>query len=92
MTLIMDNVRFHHSHKVKDLADQKGLRIVYTPPYSPDFNPIENVFSYVKAIWRRLGPFSRDIKTILDDVPTKVFQKCVHRARTFWRPVELALP
>jgi transposase/uncharacterized protein YxjI len=45
---LLDNVRFHHSKQVKNLAINKGWDLLYTPPYSPVFNPIEGVFSIVK--------------------------------------------
>lgn len=46
--ILLDNVRFHHSLCVKDLAKQRHWALLYTPPYSPWFNPIEGVFSIVK--------------------------------------------
>jgi len=46
--IIMDNVAFHHSKIVKELIYKKGWEYLYTPPYSPVFNPIEGVFSIVK--------------------------------------------
>jgi transposase len=44
----MDNVAFHHSKIIKELIHKKGWEYLYTPPYSPVFNPIEGVFSIVK--------------------------------------------
>lgn len=46
--ILLDNVRFHHSLVVKELATQRGWELLYVPPYSPWFNPIEEVFSIVK--------------------------------------------
>jgi len=51
--LLMDNVRFHHSLKVRELASNKGWDILYVPPYSPVFNPIEGVFSIVKRHYQK---------------------------------------
>ena len=48
MVLLMDNVRFHHANKVKELCKNKNVDILYTPPYSPWFNPIELCFSIIK--------------------------------------------
>jgi transposase len=48
MVLLMDNVSFHHSKKVKELCKDKNIDILYTPPYSPWFNPIELCFSIIK--------------------------------------------
>ena len=47
--VIMDNARFHHSACVKEAAYTKGLRLMYTPPYSPEYNPVENAFSVIKS-------------------------------------------
>jgi len=51
--LVMDNASFHHSKEVNDLALQQGWDILYTPPYSPWFSPIEGVFSIVKNHYRK---------------------------------------
>lgn len=50
--VVMDNVAFHKSSMVEDVVRSKGARILFTPPYSPQFNPIEMVFSKVKATFR----------------------------------------
>lgn len=39
--IIMDNMRFHHAKAVKQVLDASGIRYLYLPSYSPDFNPIE---------------------------------------------------
>ena len=46
--ILLDNVRFHHSKEVKELAIFKEWELLYTPPYSPWFNPIEEAFSIIK--------------------------------------------
>lgn len=48
MVLLMDSVRFHHANEVKELCKNKNIEILYTPPYSPWFNPIELCFSIIK--------------------------------------------
>lgn len=45
----MDNMKSHHAKAVKDLLDSSGVRYIYLPPYSPDLNPIEKLWSKVKA-------------------------------------------
>jgi transposase len=52
-TIISDNVSFHKSDPVKDVAAHRNLDLVYTPPYSPWFNPTEFAFSKVKNAYRR---------------------------------------
>ena len=46
--IILDNVSFHHSPSIKDFAKRHNLHLLFTPPYSPWFNPVEGVFSIVK--------------------------------------------
>lgn len=54
--VIMDNVGFHRSKKVKDLIESKGAKILFLPPYTPEFSPIENMWSKIKQILKRLSP------------------------------------
>ena len=51
--LVMDNCSTHHSPGVSELCDQFGVLLIYLPPYSPDFNPIEELFSVIKAWLKR---------------------------------------
>ena len=51
--LIMDNMRSHHAKAVRNLLDSSGIRYIYLPPYSPDLNPIEKLWSKVKAFLRK---------------------------------------
>ena len=46
--LIMDNCSVHHTEEVNTLLEESGILVLYLPPYSPDFNPAEEAFSYVK--------------------------------------------
>jgi transposase/transcriptional regulator with XRE-family HTH domain len=46
--ILLDNVAFHHAKIVKEIAKQKNYDLLYIPPYSPIFNPIEGVFSIIK--------------------------------------------
>ncbi len=52
--VVMDNMRTHHSKAVKKVIDELKIDVIYLPPYSPDFNPIENMWSKIKAILRKL--------------------------------------
>ena len=54
-TVLMDNVRTHKVAGVKEAIEAKGARLVYLPPYSPDFDPIEESFSKIKSILRRIA-------------------------------------
>ena len=50
----MDNATIHHVDGVRDLIEtQVGARLLFLPPYSPDLNPLEEVFSQVKKIMKQ---------------------------------------
>jgi hypothetical protein len=51
--LLMDNCSIHHIQPIKELAKQHGIVLLYLPPYSPDYNPIEEAFSYIKNYLRK---------------------------------------
>lgn len=51
--VIMDNLGSHKGRRVRDLIESAGARLVFLPPYSPDFNPIEMAFAKIKALLRK---------------------------------------
>jgi transposase len=51
--VIMDNLGSHKGAGVRAAIEETGARLLYLPPYSPDFNPIENAFSKLKALLRK---------------------------------------
>lgn len=53
--VIMDNYSIHKGQQVKDLIEATGAKVIYLPPYSPEFNPIENYWSKLKSILRKIG-------------------------------------
>jgi hypothetical protein len=53
--VIMDNCSIHKSAELEALITAAGARLIYLPPYSPDFSPIENCWSKIKCILRRIG-------------------------------------
>jgi transposase len=52
--LIMDNSSVHKAKGVTKLLADKGVRVMFIPPYSPDFNPIELLWSKVKAFLKKV--------------------------------------
>ena len=54
--VILDNLATHKVAGVREAIESAGARLEYLPPYSPDFNPIENLWSKVKQTLRRLAP------------------------------------
>lgn len=53
--VIMDNCSIHLGEEVRTLIEQAGAKLIFLPPYSPDFSPIENCFSKIKSILRAVG-------------------------------------
>ncbi|CAK5279006.1 unnamed protein product, partial [Mycena citricolor] len=56
--LMLDNCAIHKSILLREIVEAQGTMLIFLPPYSPDFNPIEESFSAVKSWirrhWRRL--------------------------------------
>jgi len=53
--VILDNLSSHKGPRVRALIEAAGAELLYLPPYSPDFNPIENAFAKLKAHLRKLA-------------------------------------
>jgi transposase len=51
--VILDNISFHKSKAVTDISRTRGVELLFTPPYSPECNPVENYFSVLKNVMRR---------------------------------------
>jgi transposase len=58
--VIMDNLSSHKVAGVRHLIEAKDAMLIYLPPYSPDFNPIEQVFAKLKALLRKAAERSVD--------------------------------
>jgi len=52
----MDNMATHHAKGVRDAIEGAGCKVLYLPPYSPDLNPIEKMWSKVKAAMASVRP------------------------------------
>jgi transposase len=51
--VVMDNLSSHKGPRVRAMIEAAGARLLFLPPYSPDFNPIENAFAKLKALLRK---------------------------------------
>lgn len=51
--VVMDNLGSHRRPSIRVAIEAAGARLLYLPPYSPDFNPIENAFAKLKALLRK---------------------------------------
>jgi transposase len=59
--VVMDNLPAHKFSGVHEAIEAAGARLLYLPPYSPDFNPIEMAFAKFKALLRKAAA-----RTVLD--------------------------
>jgi len=58
--VIMDNLPAHKVRGVRDAIEAVGATYLLLPPYSPDFNPIEQAFSKLKAALRKAAARTKD--------------------------------
>ena len=64
--VILDNLPAHRAAGVRDIVEAHGARLRFLPPYSPDFNPIENAFAKLKSILRKAA--ARTIPDLWDAI------------------------
>ena len=64
--VVMDNLSSHKGPAVRCAIEAAGANLLYLPPYSPDFNPIENAFAKLKALLRKAAV--RTIGALWDEI------------------------
>ena len=83
--VVMDNLQLHKAAGIAEAIESVGASLVYLPPYSPDFNPIENMWSKVKTHLRSAAARTFDdlcdaiaagLKTITRQNCQGFFQNC----------------
>jgi transposase len=62
--VVMDNLTAHKRPQIKRLIEAVGATVLYLPPYSPDFNPIEMIWSKVKGLLRTIA--ARTVEALHD--------------------------
>ena len=58
--VVMDNLSAHKGERVRVLVEERGAKLLYLPPYSPDLNPIEEAFAKIKNLLRKAEPRTRE--------------------------------
>jgi transposase len=58
--VVLDNLSSHKGQRVREIVEGCGCELLYLPPYSPDFNPIEQAFSKLKGLLRRSEARTRE--------------------------------
>lgn len=86
--VVMDNLSAHKGERVKELIESRGCEILYLPSYSPDLNPIEEAFSKIKGILRKIRARSREaliealgvaLNAVTDQDALGFFEHCGYR-------------
>jgi transposase len=65
-TIIMDNARFHRKNELEKIMKRAKVHLLFLPPYSPDLNPIEN-------LWANMKRNLRDTASLCDLLQTAVY-------------------
>ena len=58
--VVLDGLGSHRTEKVRELVEGRGAHLLFLPSYSPDLNPIEEAFSKIKGIVRKVGARIRE--------------------------------
>ena len=82
--VVMDNLSSHKAPAVRAAIAAAGAALVFLPPYSPDFNPIENAFAKLKSILRKAASRTRDDlwDAIAHAIPRFTPDECANYFRT----------
>ncbi len=79
--VVLDNLSSHKRKRTRELIESAGAQLLFLPPYSPDLNPIELVFSKVKQLLRSLASRTREalwntMQSVLDQVTASDAVRC----------------
>jgi transposase len=80
--VVMDNLTAHKGERVKELIEGRGCELLYLPPYSPDFNPIEEAFAKIKSLMRKAEARTRE--ALLAAMGTAISALSAQDARGFF--------
>lgn len=79
--VVMDNLSSHKRGRTRERIEERGAKLMFLPPYSPDLNPIEMIFSKVKQLLRSMSCRRRDelwhaMQQVLDQVTASDAVNC----------------
>jgi transposase len=83
--VVVDNLSAHKVAGIRECLEHAGMHLLYLPPYSPDFNPIEQAFSKLKRLLKHRNPRSFDaicdaLKTILEKFMPPEYANCIRHS------------
>jgi transposase len=80
--VVMDNLTAHKGERVRELIEGRECKLLYLPPYSPDFNPIEEAFAKIKGVLGKAEARTRE--ALVEAMGTAISAVSVHDARGFF--------
>ncbi len=80
--VVMDNLPAHKVGGIREAIEQAGATLLYLPPYSPDFNPIEMAFAKLKALLRAAA--TRTIPDLWDAIAHAIQQFTTNECRNYF--------
>ena len=88
--VVMDNLNAHKGERIKELIEERGCELVYLPPYSPDFNPIEEAFSKIKRLLRKIEARTRE--ALVEAIGAAISAVTANDARGFFEHCGYGIP
>ena len=94
--VLMDNISFHKAKRVEEAITSTGATLKFLPAYSPDFSPIENMWSKIKTVLREYAPraleaFKEAIKEAFKSIAKKDliawFKHCGYAFKPIRKPL-----
>ena len=78
--IVLDNLRAHRASRIEEIAARRGAKVLWLPPYSPDFSPIELMWSKVKAYLKKVKARTQEAleKAIAEALQTITVSDCLN--------------
>lgn len=81
--LVADNARIHHAKIVKRYCTEHNIILIYLPPYSPEYNPIEQLRKHIKRMFQKLQWYCKSIKEWV--------KLAIQKSKQYYTPINLPL-
>jgi transposase len=88
--VVLDHLSAHKGANIREVIEARGCQLLFLPPYSPDFTPVEQAFSKIKAILRGLG--ARTKETLQEAIRLAIAAITRHDAAAWFAHAGYALP
>jgi len=73
LAFFMDNATWHKTDKVKEFCEKNNITLLFLPPYSPEYNPIERVWSFLKSkVSQRFFPTANSFRQFIYELMNNV--------------------